>query len=113
PAGVTLASHSDSHPVFAGMGLEAQRLEIELGRSVARLRWPWLDAFALPFGGPATYDAATLQAAAAAAVEGLLLTGEGKVAADDLTLHPLAAGAALPVLVRSLPARWPAEVFED
>ncbi len=57
--------------------------------------------FAVPFGGPDTYDMATVEAVAAAGLFGLAVTGTGLTAADDFEAHPLL--SARNGLVRSLP----------
>ena len=112
PAGVTLASHSARHLVLAGLPAAAQRAEIAEGLATLRRLAPGASgALALPFGGPGSYDATTLAVADELGVEGLLLTAERPAAADDLAQHPLARAARLPVLVRELPGRWPAERF--
>jgi len=95
PEGVTLANHSRSHPVFAGLTLSEQVAEIAGGAAaLAGTGWPALAVLALPFGGPESYDAATPTALAAAGCEAVLLTAGEGTAADDLAGHPrLAAGA--------------------
>jgi len=95
PAGITLANHSFGHPVFAGLTPAEQAAEIERGReAVAAVGWPTLDALALPFGDPESYDAALPQSLAAAACPAVLLTGPEGTAADDLGRHPAFAAPA-------------------
>jgi peptidoglycan/xylan/chitin deacetylase (PgdA/CDA1 family) len=92
--GVTLANHSASHPVFAGLPQAEQEAEILGGAAaLARTGWPTLAVLTLPFGGAEAYDAATMSALQAAGCEAILLTAEEGTAADDLAGHPrLAAG---------------------
>ncbi len=112
PPGITLASHTENHPVLAGLPAALQQSEIEAGLAALKLLpWPRSRALALPFGGPGSYDAATLAAARDCALDGLLLTADAPQAADDFAEHPLAAGSRLPLLVRDLPGRWPPERF--
>lgn len=112
PAGVTLANHSAHHLLLAGLPASVQRDEIATGLATLRALAPDAShALALPFGGPGSYDTTTLAVAADLALPGLLLTAEEPGAADDLTQHPLAPLARLPLLVRDLPGRWPAERF--
>jgi peptidoglycan/xylan/chitin deacetylase (PgdA/CDA1 family) len=91
--GITLANHSASHPVFAGLSLARQRAEIEGGAAaLAQTGWPTLTVLALPFGDPGSYDAATPAALAAAGCDAVLLTADQGTAADDLAGHrPLGA----------------------
>jgi peptidoglycan/xylan/chitin deacetylase (PgdA/CDA1 family) len=112
PRGVTLASHSARHLVLAGLPAATQRAEIAGGLAALQAVAPGASrALALPFGGPGSYDATTLAVAADLALAGLLFTAAEPVAADDMGQHPLAAAARLPLLVRDLPGRWPAERF--
>lgn len=113
PPGIALASHGASHLPFASLPAEGQAEEIRQGRAaLAATGWPALDALALPFGDPGTYDATTLAVAGAAGLRGLLLTATDPAGAEDLSDHPLATAARLPILVRDLPGRWPAARFD-
>lgn len=106
PAGLTLASHTAQHFVLAGLPEAIQYAEIREGQEILqRSPWPQSPLLALPFGDPETYDAATLAAARTAQLRGLLLTGPGLCAADDLSRHPLARGNRPPALVRCLLGR--------
>lgn len=104
PPGVTLANHSRTHPVFAGLSQADQAAEIAQGRAtVAATGWPLLDVLALPFGGPDSYDATLSGAMKDAGCGALLLTGEAGTAADDLSAHPQFSGHRRPTaLVRVL-----------
>ncbi|HKY93967.1 MAG TPA: polysaccharide deacetylase family protein [Kiloniellales bacterium] len=101
--GVTLANHSLTHPVFAGLSQAQQREEVMLGRTaVAAVGWATVDVLALPFGGADSYDASLPAALASAGCEAVLLTGSEGTAADDLSAHPALAGGPPTALVRVL-----------
>jgi len=89
PPGLTLANHSFSHPVFAGLSAQEQAEEVRRGgAAVSAVGWPLVDALALPFGGADSYDATLPAGLAAAGCEALLLTAAEGTAADDLGAHP-------------------------
>jgi peptidoglycan/xylan/chitin deacetylase (PgdA/CDA1 family) len=93
PSGLTLANHSGTHPVFAGLSPAEQAQEVSDGRAaVTAAGWPTLDVLALPFGGADSYDASLPAALAAAGAAAVLLTGNAGTAADDLSGHPALAG---------------------
>ena len=104
PPEITLANHSRTHPVFAGLSPAEQAAEIAQGRAaVAATGWPLLDVLALPFGGPESYDASLPDAMQAAGCGALLLTGAEGTAADDLSAHPQVSSRRRPTtLVRVL-----------
>jgi peptidoglycan/xylan/chitin deacetylase (PgdA/CDA1 family) len=94
PAGLTLANHSATHPVFAGLSAAEQAREVSQGRAaVAAVGWPTLDVLALPFGGADSYDASLPAALASAGAAAVLLTGNEGTAADDLSGHPALANS--------------------
>jgi len=104
--GLALGNHSARHLVMAGLDAEAQAQEIaRASEALSYLPQAKSRVFAVPFGGPATYDRATLSAVAAAGLSGLVVTGEGLCAADDLAAHPLLAPGQ--ALVRCLPGALP------
>ena len=104
--GLSLGNHSARHLVMAGLSAERQAQEVTVAaEALSHLPQPKSRLFAVPFGGPGTYDAATLAAAAAAGLAGVAVTGDGLVAADDLSAHPLLAGGR--GLVRSLAGALP------
>jgi len=103
---IALANHSWHHFLMAGLGEPVQRRELaETQAWLERLGWPLAPAFAVPFGGPDTYDRITIVAATASS---LLLTADGLVAADDLSTHPEAPPQR--ALVRSRPGRFGLEL---
>jgi len=89
PAGLTLANHSATHPVFAGLSPAEQAQEVSDGQAaVTAVGWPTLDVLSLPFGGADSYDASLPAALASAGATAVLLTGSEGTAADDLSGHP-------------------------
>ncbi len=103
--GVSLGNHSHRHLVMAGLEAEAQCREIATAaEALSHFPQPRSRLFGVPFGGPGSYDAATLAATAATGLTGLAVTAGGLAAADDLGDHPLLADGAgeLQALVRCL-----------
>ncbi len=101
--GVTLGNHSHRHLVMSGLSAEEQQREITTAAE-ALSHFPQRKSglFCVPFGGPNSYDADTLEAAAAAGLSGIAVTAAGLTAADDVSAHPLLSRRGQPALVRSL-----------
>ncbi len=101
--GLALGNHSRRHLVMAGLSPDRQREEVAAAaETLSSFPQQRSRLFAVPFGGPETYDAATLDAVAAAGLSGLAVTTSGLAAADDVSGHPLLSADS--ALVRSLPA---------
>ncbi len=103
--GVTLGNHSHRHLVMSGLSDAAQRQEVvTASEALSHFPQPKSRLFGVPFGGPGSYDGATLEAVAAAGLAGVAVTAGGLQAADGLEDHPLLAGGAgiRPALARCL-----------